>query len=275
MLTIILKILYHRFLVGLWVWWSTLGNTVKKWPFEKILPQLCKTSCIVILIILHKWEKRVKERNKRLSLWILFINWGTQPIYDFCWLNHWTWLISDPLPGSWFSNFFKNGEGWDCFWLAKVLSRLRKIIYLPKTVKTNKQGESWFAQKQKNDFQFWTAPRQQNEQFENPYISSLGEARSIKFRVSVIQRVQLSTPLQKELTLLPHIHMTLKNLFISSLKGYCYQIWAVKQLLDRSPQGTSPMRVVTSLPFDNVTLINLYISSYRKATLTMIIQANA
>ena len=140
MLTIILKILYHRFLVGLWVWWSTLGNTVKKWLFKKILPQLRKTSCIIILIILHKWEKRVTERNKRLSLWILFINWGTQPIYDFCWLNHWTWPISDPMPGSWFSNFFKNGEGWDCFWLAKVLSRLRKIIYLPKISKNKQVG---------------------------------------------------------------------------------------------------------------------------------------
>ena len=39
-----------------------------------------------------------------------------------------------------FLNFFWNGEGWDCFWLAKVLPRLSKIIYLPKVSK-NKQVE--------------------------------------------------------------------------------------------------------------------------------------
>ena len=92
------------------------------------------------------------------------------------------------------------------------------------------------------------------------------EALNLNSGVSVIQRVLLSTPPQNGLTSLPRIHVTLKNLFIFSLRGYCYQIWAVKQLLNRSPQGTFPMRVVTSLPFDNVTVINLYISSYRKAT---------
>ena len=61
------------------------------------------------------------------------------------------------------------------------------------------------------------------------------EALDLNSRVSVIQRVLLSTPPQKKLTSLPHIYVALKNLFISSLKGYCYQIWAVKQLLDRSP----------------------------------------
>ena len=61
------------------------------------------------------------------------------------------------------------------------------------------------------------------------------EALNLNCKVSVIQKVLLSTPPQKELTSLPHIHVTLKNLFISSLGGYCYQIWAVKQLLDRSP----------------------------------------
>ena len=61
------------------------------------------------------------------------------------------------------------------------------------------------------------------------------EALNLNSRVSVIQRVLLSTPPQKKLTSLPHIYVALKNLFISSLRGYCYQIWAVKQLLDRSP----------------------------------------
>ena len=39
-----------------------------------------------------------------------------------------------------FLKFFWNGEGWDCFWLAKVLSRLRKIIYLPKVSKNKQVG---------------------------------------------------------------------------------------------------------------------------------------
>ena len=40
------------------------------------------------------------------------------------------------------------------------------------------------------------------------------EALNLNSRVSVIQKVLLSTPLQEELTSLPHIHVTLKNLFI-------------------------------------------------------------
>ena len=40
---------------------------------------------------------------------------------------------------------------------------------------------------QKNDYQFWTAQRQQNDQFENLYISSQGDARKIKF----VQQVNL------------------------------------------------------------------------------------
>ena len=61
-------------------------------------------------------------------------------------------------------------------------------------------------------------------------ISSLGEARNIKFglKVNLIQMVLLSTPPQEVVTSLPHDHMTLANLFILSYRGYCYQIWAVK-----------------------------------------------
>ena len=61
--------------------------------------------------------------------------------------------------------------------------------------------------------------------------------------------------------LLPHIHIYLTNLFISSHKGYYYQIWGVKttpcykSIGNFSTGGTNVM-----------TLINLYISSYRKAT---------
>ena len=56
-------------------------------------------------------------------------------------------------------------------------------------------------------------------------ISSHGEARNIKFgqQVNLIQRVPLGTLPQKVLMLLPHNHMTLTNLLISSHRGYCYQ----------------------------------------------------
>ena len=50
---------------------------------------------------------------------------------------------------------------------------------------------------------------------------------NLNSRVNLIQRVLLGTPPEKELPLL-HIHTTLTNLFISSLRGYCYQILAVK-----------------------------------------------
>ena len=75
-----------------------------------------------------------------------------------------------------------------------------------------------------------TAPNQQNDEFENPYISSHGEVRNIKLgqQVNPIQRVPLGTPLKEVLTSLPHNLVTLTNLFISNHRGYYYQIWAVK-----------------------------------------------
>ena len=44
----------------------------------------------------------------------------------------------------------------------------------------------------------------------------------------LIQRVPLRIPPQELVMALPHNHMTLTNLFISSYWGYCYQIWGVK-----------------------------------------------
>ena len=51
---------------------------------------------------------------------------------------------------------------------------------------------------------------------------------NLNSRVNLIQSVLLETPPETELTSLLHIHMTLTNLFISSLRGCCYQIWVVK-----------------------------------------------
>ena len=58
----------------------------------------------------------------------------------------------------------------------------------------------------------------QNDQFENLYIFSHGEARNIKFGQQVnIERVPLGTPPQAVVMSLAHNHMT--NLFISSYRG--------------------------------------------------------
>ena len=72
--------------------------------------------------------------------------------------------------------------------------------------------------------------KQQNDQFENLYISSRGKARNIKFgqQVNFIEKVPFGTPSQEVTTSLPHNHMTFTNPFISSYRGQCYQIWAVK-----------------------------------------------
>ena len=54
--------------------------------------------------------------------------------------------------------------------------------------------------------------------------------RNIKFgqQVNLIQRALLGTLPQEAVATLPHSHMTLTNLFISSYRGYCYQFWALK-----------------------------------------------
>ena len=58
----------------------------------------------------------------------------------------------------------------------------------------------------------------QNDQFENLYIFSHGEARNIKFGQQVnIERVPLGTPFQVVVMSLAHNHMT--NLFILSYRG--------------------------------------------------------
>ena len=50
------------------------------------------------------------------------------------------------------------------------------------------------------------------------------EISNLDSKVSLIQRVLLDTPTQNEMMLLTHIYVTLRNLFVSNLRGYCYQI---------------------------------------------------
>ena len=160
-----------------------LGNSVKKQPFKKIFPQLCKTS-VILLIFSHKWKKRVTERNKRLNLWILFNNRGTQPAYDFCWFNHWKWLVPYPMRGSWI--FCQTERYRDCFLQPNVLIKLSKItVPSPKLVKTSRVKFD-LPKSLQNDFQFRTTYCQRI--YVSPVIEKL-ETWNLDNRVNLIQRV--------------------------------------------------------------------------------------
>ena len=59
----------------------------------------------------------------------------------------------------------------------------------PKVNKNEQIGSILTSQKLENDYQCWTVQSQWNDQFENLYISSHGEARNIKLgHVNLIQR---------------------------------------------------------------------------------------
>ena len=119
----------------------------------------------------------------------------------------------------WYTCFVR--EGLDCFSWPNVLPKISKItVTCPKSVKMKRQSQFWLAQSLKNDYQFGTAKSQQNEQFENLYISSYGEARNITFwqQVNLIQRVSLGTCPQELVMSLPHNYVTLTNIFIPSYR---------------------------------------------------------
>ena len=79
---------------------SSTSSTIDFWlGFKYGSWQYCQKNChlkqyfpshVILLVSLfstfYTSEKKVlvTERNKRLSLQILFINWGTQPVYNFC-----------------------------------------------------------------------------------------------------------------------------------------------------------------------------------------------
>ena len=85
----------------------------------------------------------------------------------------------------------------------------------------NEQCPFLTCQKSKSNYQFSSAGSQENDQFENLYISSHRKTTNIQFGlpVNLIQRVPLGTPHQEVVTSLPHSHLTLTNLFISSYRG--------------------------------------------------------
>ena len=88
-----------------------------------------------------------------------------------------------------FLNLFSNREGWDCFYQAKVLSRLSKTTYLPKVSK-NKRLRSIMICSKSVKWAIW-------ESIISLVMEKL-EALNLSSRVSVIQRVLMSTPSQKD-----------------------------------------------------------------------------
>ena len=108
---------------------------------------------------------------------------------------------------AWFLNFLSNGEGFDCFCDRTPCPNFVRWLRI--------------AQSQQNDFQFWTAQKQQNDKFANLYIFNHGEARNVKIgqQVNLIQRAPLDTPPQEVVMSWPHNHVIVMNLFICSYKG--------------------------------------------------------
>ena len=90
----------------------------------------------------------------------------------------------------------------------------------------------------------------------------------------MIERVLLGTPPQAVVMSLAHNHLT--NLFIWNYRGAAViKFKQQKQLRGSRRKGPSLLGVAMSLLSDHMTLINLFISSYREATGTMFIHANA
>ena len=80
----------------------------------------------------QKSEKCVTNRNKRVKLWSLFIDWGTQ------FLTPADWIMENDLTRSYgcFLIFLSNDVGLDCFLQPNVLPKLSKItVTCPKSEK--------------------------------------------------------------------------------------------------------------------------------------------
>ena len=143
-------------------------------------------------------QKNVTERNDRLNLWILLINWGTQFLIPADWIIEKTCARSY----AWFLNFLSNG-GLDCF--------VRSNNYDLSIFTINKQvGSILTSQKSAKWIPIWAVQSQENGQFKNIYIFSHGEARNIKFGqlINLSQIVLLGTLPQEVVTSLTHNHMT-------------------------------------------------------------------
>ena len=132
------------------------------------------------------WAFEVRLLTGEPSQFLIPADWVIEN--DLCQI---LWVVLD---------FFIKLKGLGLFFCSqKSCPKLSKNVTCSKTVSINKKGQFLLAQSQKNDYQLWTAQSHQNDQFENLYISSHGEARNTKFgqQVNLIQRVLLGTPTQR------------------------------------------------------------------------------
>ena len=76
----------------------------KKITIQKIFPQLCKTFCVIIHImhILFCRTNQINVLQKEIKDWTFEVYLLTgETSFDSYWLNHWKWLVLDPMRGSW------------------------------------------------------------------------------------------------------------------------------------------------------------------------------
>ena len=105
-------------------------------------------------------------------------------------------------------------EGLGCFSQPNVLPKVSKITDLLKLSKNEQARSILTCPKSEKWLSILNWSKSEKWQFENLYISSHGKVGNIKLvqQVNLIQRVQLGTPHQEVVTLLPHNHVTLTNL---------------------------------------------------------------
>ena len=110
-------------------------------------------------------------RKKRLNLWSLFILIAT----DWNIENGSCQILCLAL------EFFVR-ENLGCFFLQhNNLLKVRKTTDLTKVRKNERVGSILTCPKSKSNYQFSSAGSQENDHFENLYISSHGKTRNIKF----------------------------------------------------------------------------------------------
>ena len=119
--------------------------------------------------------RKTCNRKKWLNLKSLFIYWGNQFLIPA------DWIIENNLKSArsftWFLNFYQTERVWIVF---RSMSYPNSIKQLVQSSKWEKIGSVLTCPKLVN----WTSTlkcSQQNDQFENLYISSHEEAKNIKF----------------------------------------------------------------------------------------------
>ena len=154
------------------------------------------------------------ERNERLNLGSLFINWGNQFLIPPDWVieNDLYLILCVVL------EIFVKRKGFGLFFAAgqRLAQFQQNNCHLPKTTKMNKKCQIWLAQSKKMTYIFELLKSSKMSSLKI-YISSHREARNIRFGQQV--KFHKVLPHQDVVPSLPHNHLTLKKKFIASYRG--------------------------------------------------------